>query len=116
MIRERATGAEPPFSLLVQADVVCWLRSVLTPEPSGWRWYPRLLSMAGNTDTLPVFVRAARISVFEQVARMLGVADRETLLKKWADLRDGMFEGPDEFWGGRRRYETLIQLDNLGTR
>ena len=116
MIRERATSAELPFSLLVQADVVCWLRSVLTPEPSGWRWYPRLLSRAGNTDTLPLFVRAARTSVFEQVARMLGVADRETLLKKWADLRDGMFEGPDGFWGSRSRYETLIQLANLGTR
>lgn len=116
MIRERATNPELPFSLFVQADVVCWLRSVLVPEPLGWRWYPRLLALAENTDTLPLFVKGARASVFERVAHMLGVRDRATLLERWAALSDGMFEGPGRFWGGRRRYETLIQLENLGTR
>lgn len=115
-IHDRAIGADLPFSLLVQADVVCWLRSVFVPDPFGWRWYPRLLSLAEHTETLPLFVRATRASVFEQVAPMLGVPDRPALLKQWAALPDGMFEGPERFWGGRRRYERMLQLENLGTR
>ena len=118
LIHERTVGTDLPFSLLVQADVVCWLRSVFVPDPDplSWRWYPRLLSLAENTETLPLFVRATRAAVFERVAPMLGTPDRATLLERWAALPDGMFEGPERFWGGRARYERMIQLESLGTR
>lgn len=116
LIHERAAGTDLPFPLLVQADVVCWLRSVLVPDELGWKWYPRLLNLAEYVETLPLFVRATRVSVFEQVAPVLGVPDRATLLERWAALPERMFDGPERFWGGRGRYERMIQLESLGTR
>jgi hypothetical protein len=41
---------------------------------------------------------------------MLGVADRPTLLERWAALPERMLDGLEHFWGGRGRYERMIQL------
>jgi hypothetical protein len=116
MIRERATLPELPILALMEADLFCWLRSILSAEERFWGWYPRLLVFAGHTVSLPLFERAARVSVFERLAPALGVRDREDLAARWKALEERMFNGPGSVWGGKQRYANLIHLDALGTR
>ena len=117
MVRESATVQGIPFEALQEADVVCWLRSALRPDELTWNytWWPRLLTDA-NFETLPLFQRAIRVSTFAGLARALGVRDREEMQEWWAGISDGMLPQIPHFWGGRLRWENLVQLPHLGTR
>lgn len=117
MVQESATVAGIPFDALREADVVCWLRSAVRPETHTWHytWWPRLLTNA-QVGTLPVFERAIRTSTFAGLARALGVRDREDLQERWARVNDGQLPNIQGFWGGRQRWENLVQIPLLGTR
>lgn len=117
MVNDAATVDGISFESLIEADVVCWLRSALSPSTDWFSriWWPRLL-VDSHVSTLPLFARAARESTFTGLARALNVRDRADLVERWGKVVDAELPDVPYFWGGRKRYETLIQLEHLGSR
>lgn len=113
MLRERATDTRFPFSALMEADALLWMRTVLNLDKSKFMarpWYPRTLHYAENVDTLPLFVRATDAEFFRKLAPFLGVTDRSELSARFASLPEGAFYETGNFWGGRSRYAQLVQI------
>lgn len=115
MMRERLADAGLPFDALVQADVVAWVRDALDPNEDR-NWYPTLLAVSPNTEALPLFVRAARHTVFVELGALLGVRDAEELRTRLNAIPEGRLPEPDGFWGGKTRWHRLLRLDELDTR
>lgn len=116
LVRDRANDDVLPFSALIEADFLCWLRIELHKEWDTWGWYPRLLAHGGRIEAFPLFVRAGRITVFERLAPVLGVRDRDDLVERWGQIEDKALPVREAIWGGRARYDALIQLERLGIR
>lgn len=116
LAQERVDEDVLPLGAMIEADCLCWLRSALRTEWDSWSWYPYLLVFGRSIESLPLFVRAGRASVFERLAPALGVRDHADLINRWERIGDGALPMPRVVWGGRERYERLFQLEHLGAK
>lgn len=114
LLQSRASDREWPFEALMEADFVLWLRATTDDRES--TWYPHTAAYAEMMPVLPLFTRAHSAKFFSRVAVALGVADRNDLLKKFEAIPDQLFFEVGHFWGGRKAYAELFQLDKIGTR
>ena len=102
LMRRQATRSDLPFSDLVQADLLTFLLSLITP---GTEWYPQLMHYHRYADGFPFFVRATRQSDFAKLANVTGIANADVLRERveqgyqrlgvrgWQDFVGGY--GPD---------------------
>jgi hypothetical protein len=106
-IHRRANQNSVPIELLIEADVILWLRYKLESVPdAGFRmlsWFPVTVGSLGDYDwrvsIFPIFQRAASRRFFEQFKAVLGVDSKDELLHRWDSVvpKDSEFGG-DGFW------------------
>jgi hypothetical protein len=117
-LHKRATQKMVPFELLMEADIILWLRYTLESIPDvGYRilsWYPVTVGSLGDYDwrmtILPIFQRATSRRFFEQFKAVLGVDSKDELLQQWSSVvsKDSELSG-DSFWG------RLFNIEGLAT-
>lgn len=83
IIKERATRRDVSFDLLMQADLILFLRSILHPRHNEKRWIPKCLVFGESGRPFEFFARAASKRYFGQVTRALGVLSKDELMEKF---------------------------------
>jgi hypothetical protein len=110
ILQSRVPAGPITFSMIVEADFILWLRSVLQNLEESW--WPKTLVYAENTQTFPQFLRAASKSYFDKLKLVLGVTSVDDLRAR-LPKEESRYPQSDGFWGGSTRYHKLINLDQL---
>ncbi len=116
LIRRRADDRTCPFATLMQVDLVLCLRSLVHEQDFFNRWYPRTLVLADDVgaEGLEMF-RAARVPHdFTTLARLLRVADRDTMIERFEQVFDAWNLDRWELAGEPLDLRRLIGLDKGG--
>jgi hypothetical protein len=100
-LHKRANQNLIPFELLIEADLILWLRYKLESTPDvGFRmlrWFPVTVGSLGDYDwsvsIFPIFQHATSRRFFEQFKAVLGVDSKDELLQMW----DRVFTTDSEF-------------------
>lgn len=112
MLRDSPPHPSIPFAELVQADFLLGLRGTLEANKQQYHltWYPRLMAYAQNVETFEIFSRAADREYFNRIKGILGIAE-PSVLKDIGPAMHGI-----EGVYGERRFERLVNLENLASR
>lgn len=115
LLRERATNKEITFNLLMQSDLVLFLRSLLhRTGPDDWFWIPKTLVHAEYHGAFDLFARAESRRHFESLKVLLKIDNKEELVSSFEEaVREGIF---GELRLKSATIRRLINLDNLDTR
>lgn len=115
LLRERATNKEVTFNLLMQADLVLFLRSLLhRTGPDDWFWIPKSLVHAEYHGAFDLFARAESRRRFESLKVLLKIEGRQELVSSFdRAVNEGIF---GELRLKSATVRRLINLDNLDTR
>jgi hypothetical protein len=112
LLRKRAYHKDFNFKVLRQTDFILYLRSILHPiKQYGDWWSPRTLAYAEFEGAFEIFARAASSRYFSNLEILLGVADREDLVKRYQ-------KAVEENRTTKSSYvsvERLMNLDKLDT-
>lgn len=105
-------GSVPGYQALMQADLVCYLRSA--GQPTAANWYPlSLVYLSHSPGPLPIFARAESLSYFEQLAPVLGVASLDEFRARVADVNaSGQTRSMFDYGGLPVGY--LVNIEHLG--
>jgi hypothetical protein len=109
LVSERATHSSVPFGELVGADILLFLRSLVTPSGDE-RWYPRLLSRARKAPE--VLQRASHRQDFKKLTAFLHVESGDDLRAK---VKDGAARLRVNEWG-LGSPDSLLNLAALDTK
>jgi hypothetical protein len=81
ILNERATRKDVSFELLMQADLVLFLRSILHPRHDEKCWVPRTLVFRETGRQFDFFAKAASKRYFEQLMKVLGVKNKDEIVQ-----------------------------------
>ena len=116
VVHNRATNCQVLDEAdIMQADLVAYLRVALSGHYDyTHHWYPHTL-MYATYRRIPfmIFARAASSRYFARVAKLLGVSDKDELLKKYQELKDN--NGLPSWMINFPSYEILMNLKYLAT-
>ena len=107
LLNERSKGSGYDFSVLMQADLLLFMRS----QKDGGLWWPDSLIYASQRMPFLVFARCESTSYFAKVAPLFGVSTKEEL----RPLMDSMTSDAERFpfWNGRKlNPRALLDFDN----
>jgi hypothetical protein len=115
LLRDRATNKDLTFNLLMQADLVLFLRSLLHRiGPDDWFWIPKSLVHAEYHGAFDLFARAESRRHFESLKVLLNIEGKPELVDSFERaVSEGIFGDLHLKSTVIRR---LINLDNLDTR
>ena len=111
--RNKSSGI--PFSSVMQADFICFMRAALD-DPSGYdRWWPEtLLYSLHSYGAFEVFARAVSKTYLNKVLALLGVPSLEPVK---AMLEDSTVKRSLPRWDYQSfNPSVLMAFDNLGTK
>lgn len=117
-LHRRANQNSVPVELLIEADVILWLRYKLESTPDvGFRmlsWFPVTVGSLGDYDwrvsIFPIFQHATSRRFFEQFKAVLGVDSKDELLQMW----DHVFTTDSEFRDGGY-WKRAFNIEELAT-
>ena len=115
LVHKRATLATFPMMMLMQADLLCCLRSILRRSEMAL-WPPLTAVYAEYLGTLELFLRAQEKRFFLKIALVLGVTGKAELDEKltaWSEKQPGQLSWL--FRHGDISLETLAGLEKLDT-
>jgi len=113
LLKQRCEGSGVDFRHLMTADLCLYLRSHKGDQPRLW-WPETLLSVATYPVTFEVFARAKSKAYFEKLKPLLGVEDRDELMRRASSIE----QDPDRIpkWTfDRLDPRALIQPDKIAT-
>ncbi|MGR3279417.1 toll/interleukin-1 receptor domain-containing protein [Acaryochloris marina NIES-2412] len=108
---ERSNRFDILFSDLLQADILCCIRSTMLNQYS--YWHPQCLVYASEIGKLELFARATSIEGFEPLKVLLKISDAKALIQKISS------EEMSRIWNDYQkpfaeiRIPKLFNLDNL---
>lgn len=79
VIKGRAARTDIPFKDLMQADMVIFVRALVTDE---CRWFPQTLVFAGYNEIFPLFARAEDKRQYQKIRKIFGNFNTEDLADK----------------------------------
>jgi hypothetical protein len=81
ILNERATRKDVSFELLMQADLILFLRSVLHPRQDEKCWVPRTLVFRETGRRFELFAKGASKRYFEQLMKALSVKNKDEIVQ-----------------------------------
>lgn len=115
LIHKRATLSAYPMMMLMQADLLCCLRSIINRSVMPL-WPPLTIVYAEYLGTLDLFLRAQEKRTFQKIAPVLGVATKTELIEKltvWSEKQPSQLSWL--FRHGDISLESLAGLEGLDT-
>lgn len=79
LINRQADRSDLPFSTIIEAELLTFLMSTITP---GTRWYPGTLHYSSYARDFTLFLRATQHKHFKNLAIVTGIDDAEMLRAK----------------------------------
>ncbi|MDB5033800.1 MAG: hypothetical protein JWQ98_1041 [Chlorobi bacterium] len=118
IIKERADRRDFDFERLMEVDYILFVRSVLHLDYSSGRpfspyWFPRCLPYADDHNSFTFILRAVHKEHFQNLATVLGVNDKDDLLRRWSLVRQNL--QLNHVGGDWINPETLLCLNKLDT-
>jgi TIR domain len=115
-LKNRATLKEVSFQELMQADCVCFLKSVvfeLTPHV----WYPNTVVYSGHGRPLELFARAASHKDCEKLLSLINVTTKEDLIARYnaGAKKHGVDQWAFSPYRLRISFQNLFNFAHLGT-
>jgi hypothetical protein len=109
LISQRCTLEYLSLDLLVQTDILLAVHAIVSEEEE---WYPRMLFFRERSPVLPLFAQAKREAGFQNLAVLLGIANRQELAACFAKkIEDGKHEL--SHWRHAGLLSKVIGLDNI---
>jgi len=106
-LKERVKGSGYDFSVLMQADLLLFVRS----RKDGGHWWPETLLYASHRMPFVVFARCESLAYFAKIAHLFGIKTKSDLQPLMDQFKNNASNFP--YWGGRRLDpETLLGFDN----
>ena len=116
LIHKRATNTDLNFDLLMQTDLILWVRSMLNREDMGNdNWWPRTMIYAKRYRTLSLFARGASRRYFEFLKRLMKVESKNDFIEKF-NSRYTSYNFESMVSPRSMGYESILNIDNLETR
>lgn len=115
MLKSRSPEHGVTFSDLMQADCICYIRSLIVRKDRFETWWPETLVYAASQFApLEVFARCASRTYYRRMYGLLGIKNDESSAATIASVLGD--SGETLSWGGRFvSVKTLIGADQLGT-
>jgi hypothetical protein len=125
MMKDRAKRHDLPFSDIMQADFVLYLRTELQPLPeeqSPHVWFPHTLLYAtadpvydAFSPPFEIFARAQSVSYFDELKVVLGIGNKKQLETLVGEYQSGKRSVPR--WDFERIVPSVLMgLDRIATK
>jgi hypothetical protein len=90
MLKARSQNSGVPFRYLAEADFALFIQDSLNSTDEWHIWFPEtLLHLARSSAPFEIFARSISAAYFDRMKKLLGVEDKQPLLKLADEFRNG---------------------------
>ncbi len=108
LIKRQADRSDLPFPSIIEAELLTYLMTLITPDT---RWYPGTLNYLSYASDFPLFLRATQHKHFANLATVTGIVDAETLRAK---VKEGLERARGTSRGHfDRSFWSVLNMDKL---